>query len=281
MFVKSDHQSEEQARDSGGISERSSLPYRRPVLIASLVIVPIALMLLLSSSSARAQDAKPGEKKPEQTALSMFTEPFQHTDDPAFAYQIPPNKKFKKYTEVWRKVDLETRRATGVANIEKAIEAEQAKPAPDEMRLIELKSQKGQTERFYDRTKLLLEVEGNPNEFIRIEVVPLTTTKVKIAEKNPRAAIESRWSRVEVQYDQNKTTTADRKKNRQSHSLMLTGTPENSTEHGWWRFETRLLPSNDGTKTFQLSYVHRMDASKFDKKTMKDAEILSRFLIIP
>ena len=66
---------------------------------ASIRLVLLALLsaaVLFPSALVAQDDAK---KENPQTHLSEFTEPFQHTAEPAFAYHIPAKKKFEKREE--------------------------------------------------------------------------------------------------------------------------------------------------------------------------------------
>jgi len=233
------------------------------------------MILALSLPLLSAQD-------PPQTELSKIGKPFQHTEDPVFAFRVPVKKRaFQDIVARWRVVDLEARKKAALEGITRAIEEEEAKEQKDDQRLYQLQAQKAAIEGYYARTKFQLEVDGDPNEFIRIEVRRLDERNVPISKVQPREYLEKKWTRVEVLVDKETTTAAERKKNRQSHSLMLYGVPENATERGWWRIETRLIPSKDGKRLYALSFIQRMDAEKFDKKALKASELLLRCLIIP
>ena len=245
----------------------------RPVLLALLfaaVLIPSALF---------AQDD--AKKENPQTHLSEFTEPFQHTAEPAFAYHIPAKKKFKKFTERWRIVDLEARKVDAMAAHDKRIEEEKAKKSDDNQRLLELQTARNASVRYFQNTKLLLEVDGDRKESIQIEVFPVSDVRTKISDVNPRGHIESRWTKPEFQQDREVTSKSDRKKGRQGHSLILTGTPTGSDTRSWFRIETRLIPSKDQKSLYQVRYVHQMPLTKFSKKSMKDAEVLMRFWLLP
>ncbi len=244
-----------------------------------LLMIPYVLLsavFLLPISVAQEKPAKP-----EQTGLSPLGDPVIHTDDPAFAFAVPDKKKLKEIRERWRIVDLELRKNAALENIERATAQEKGKETPDDQRLLGLQSERANVLGFYSRAKILLEVDGDAQEWFRIDLQTSSKKKLSIADAQPRKTLETKWSRVQILQDEETTTTADRKRNRQSHILVLKGTPENSKDHGWWRIETRLIPSKDGTQLFQLTSIYRMPAERFEKNTMMQAELLSRCWIIP
>jgi hypothetical protein len=239
------------------------------------------ILALLILSGALLAPIASGQDTPEQTGLTPLGEPITHPEDPAFAFAVPVKKrKFAKIVERWRVVDLEARKKTQLENVERAIAGESGKDTPDEQRVTALESQKAQIERFFLHAKLSLEVDGNPKEWIRIDVNRLDERNVNVSKANPRNVLETKWSKVKIQQDKVITSKGQKKKQQQAHSLMLFGTPENSEDHSWWRIETRLLPGKDGT-LYQLSYIHCMPASRFDKKSAAESELLLRCLIIP
>jgi len=257
----------------------------RSVLLAS--IVPIAGFLLpsvgLPLPRLLAQESG-GAAKPEtppQTAISPFEQPFEHRDEPAFAIALPKGKKFDAIRERWRKVDLEARKAAELKGIEQALADEEAKEPQDEMRLAELRSAKAQTERFFARAKFQLEVEGEPKEWLRVDVTPIADLKTTIAKLELRKILETKWSKVQVLRDDETTTKAQKGKGQQWHTLILYGTPENSQDHGWWRIETRLVPSKDEKQLFQVQWIHHMPATSFDKESAKEDELLAQMFIVP
>jgi hypothetical protein len=240
----------------------------------ALAIPFLACALILPGAGA--------QDKPAQIALGPIGEPFQHTDEPVFAFAIPKKKKqFEPILGRWRQVDLAARRTALIEDVDKAIAAEEAKEPKDDTRIIELRTRKASIVQFYATTKLLLEVDGDPDEFVRILVEPLDVKNVPISKVQPRATLESRWTNVKVLRDEETTSKAEKKKNRQSHILQLFGTQEKAQEQGYWRIETYLIPPKEGGKLFQLSYVRRMAASRHSKETAEEDELLAKCLIIP
>lgn len=220
-------------------------------------------------------------EKPEQTALSPWTEPFEHKAEPVFAVALPKAKKFDAVRERWRQVDLSARKTAALANIEQALAAEQAKEPKDEQRIIELQSEKAEAERFFARSRFQIEVEGKPGEVVRIEVFPIEDRKTTLSKIELRKNIETKWTKVQVLRDQDLTTKAQKGKGQEAHTLVLYGTPENEKERIWVRFESRLIPSKDDKQLFLVRWIHTMPEAAFDKASAKEDELLSQMFIVP
>jgi len=264
-----------------------ALTYRIPA-IPRPALLALFLLLALAGGDLRlppllAQDsgAPASPEKPPQPFISPFTEPYEHKDEPALALVLPKGKKFDAVRERWRKVDLESRKAQQLASIEQALAAEEAKEPKDELRITQLRSEKAQAEQYYARTKFQIEVDGQPDEWLRIVVTPIADRKTTIAKLEQRKYLETKWTKVQVLRDEETTTKAQKGKGQQAHTLVLYGTPENSKDHGWWRIETRLVPSKDDKQLFQVQWIHRIPAAAFDKEKAKEDELLAQMFIVP
>lgn len=250
-------------------------PNRAPRRIALVPIVALLGTVLLLAPVASAQSDPKVEKKPEQKHISELEKPFVHEEEPAFAFQIPDKRSVQELKERWRIVDLAARRAEAMKVTEDAIAQEKAKEEPNQDLLYKLDAQKARIIQYYDSTRLLLEVDGDAEEYVRVTVQPYEG-KVAVDEINPKAGLEKRWSNVKVLQDEDTTTKGMRSAGRVSHRLMLFGTPEGSDTQGYYRIETYVIPPSKGGTPFLLQYVHRMDAQGFDKKSAKNDEILFR-----
>ena len=254
----------------------------RPRSLLALLLAAFTVLSLVSSPSAvLAQEGdEPAER--EQTGLEEFSEPIVN-DDPPFAFHIPEKRKFKKLREKWRVVNIPVRKTADLDPLRKAIDEEKAKEQPNAERLAGLEGELRRLTQVYDNYKFLLEVDGDRNEFVRIQIEALNTNSPKIEMINPRPGLEKNWKQVEVLVDQETTTKAERKKGGLSHSLILLGKPENE-ERGLWRVESRVMKSKDQVKVYRVLYIHRMDASTFnkDKKgALKEMELLFRLVQWP
>ena len=253
------------------------LPLRTHGPLLGLLLVG----LIGLSPSLPAQDAE--KEGPKQTGLKDFDKPIV-SEDPPFAFHIPNKRKFKDLREKWRVVDLGERKASEVEPYDKAIAEERGKDSPDEARVSGLEGQRRRVMKFYDDMKFLLEVEGDTNEFVRIQIETLSTNTPTLEMINPRAHLEQSWKGVKVLVDEETTSKTDRKKGQLCHSLIMYGRPESAEDRGLWRVESRVVPSKDKVNVYRVTYIHRMDARKFDadqKSSLREMELLFRLVQWP
>ncbi|MFQ5654604.1 MAG: hypothetical protein ACE5GW_07725 [Planctomycetota bacterium] len=237
-----------------------------PLLSPSLTCLP----LLPATSQLMAQE---GEGRPHQPGLMEGKSSFVHKDEPRFAFQIPKKKAFKAIRARWRFIDVDARKKAALERVDKQLEAERAKEPNDEERIQDLEWQRNKIEERYARHRMLLEVDGDPTEWIRIDVEELQNRQVKLEDLTPKKEID-RWREMKILRDEESTTKAMRKKRRLSHRLEVLGIIPGSSDRSWVRFETYLVYSKDQQKRFRLLFIHRVPAEKYGKKKLREAEML-------
>lgn len=232
----------------------------------------LAAALLFPLIPAPAQDSKPKQEHLIEGQLS-----FQHKEAPQFLFSIPKKKKsFAPMRERWRFVDKDARKAQQIENIDRAIEQEEQREPKNEERLNDLRHQKKQTTQFFDGIRALLEVDGEPDEQIRIFVhdVPKNATIEKFGIK---AYANANWRSVEFLEDRATTSGRLKKSGGFSHHWEFYGTDKKEVRR-YYFVDMFFIRAKGGVKSYRIMYWHQMPAKSFDKKTRKDAIALFKCL---
>lgn len=230
-----------------------------------LLLGILCLVLVGQLDSVQAQNQKAA-----QTHLDPIEGPIKSLEDPPFILNIKPKKKkLAPIVKRWRVVDRDARRDDKFEEIAKALEEERKKDPQDEERIRQIEAAERREAAFWRDTKMLLEVDGNPMEAIRVTVtkVPL---KAKINEIHPKSNIVQNWEKVKVLKEIDRTSKSDRKKGRLVHHLEVVGTPPNSKEKIYLWIDTYSMLSKDKNRRMRVMYIHQMPESKRNEESTKE-----------
>lgn len=203
---------------------------------------------------AVSQEADPKADTPKQIALTDETK-FERSEAPVFRYLLLPKKSkwFKALAKRWAIVDVKEREKAIVENFDKQI-ADRKKQNEADPQIASLEERKRRFLRDFTNLAFLMEVRGDSDQSVRIQVTPTTTDKkaedFAVGIKNQ----VSKWSGYKISRDEANQTKGERRgeftATRSSLSALQRGGRAlgfGSTPCSSWQARTERPPSRSFT----------------------------------